>query len=413
MSIAASRTGLRAASQIASRSTRDYDLHGVVGIRVLDGRESELGSLERQLGLDARRLDREPDLTIRYVDRLPLTGKVTYLAGDAAFAGNAFVLTAGRDRRPAVQLPFAQLGSACELMVVRGLSEIPLLIPILNLAAIQNGYLPVRASAFDYYGMGVLMAGEGRGGRTGTLLAFMAKGASFVGDDWVLVHRDGRAMYGLPTPTQVKAAYLEALPQFRARLDKKTQRRMRAIKAILSLESHLWPAQSGTSIVARGRARYRASLAGRLSVRISPRRLFSTAACAGAGAPDIVFLARSVDSPGVSVKPVETRELVRRLVPLLDYEWTELDRNYALFRSAFPGRRNRLIEGREKRLETGLETALKEKKTYEIRYPTPAPVDEVLKVIEPLILSHRSHAVPRVAELETKHRTGHRRGGRE
>ncbi len=404
MSIAASRTGLRAASQIGSRSTRDYDLYGVVGIRVLDGREPDLGNLERQLGLEARRLDRAPDLTIRYVDRLPLTSKITYLPGDAAFAGNAFLLTAGRDRRPAVQLPFAQLGSNCELMVVRGLSEIPLLIPMLNLAAIRSGYLPVRASAFDYFGMGVLIAGESRGGRTGTLLAFMAQGASFVGDDWVLVHRDGRAMYGLPTPTQVKAAYLEALPQFRARLDKKTRRRIRAIKAMLALDSRLWRAQRATSVVARGRARYRASLAGRLNVRVSPRRLFSTAACAGVGAPDIVFLARSVDSPGVSVKSVGTKELVRRLAPLVDYEWAELDRNYALFRSAFPRRRNPLIEGKEKYLDAGLETALKDKQTYEIRYPTPVPVDEVLEVVEPLISSHRSHAVPRVADLDRKHR---------
>jgi hypothetical protein len=409
VSIAASRTGLRAASQIASRSTRDYDLYGVVGIRVLDGREPDIGSLERQIGLDVKGLDRAPDLTIRYVDRLPLTSKITYLAGDAAFAGNSFVLTAGRDRRPAVQLPFAQLGSNCELMVVRGLPEIPLLIPILNLTAIRNGYLPVRASAFDYYGMGVLMAGESHGGRTGTLLAFMAQGASFVGDDWVLVHRDGRAMYGLPTPTHVEAAYLEALPQFRARLDKKTQRRIRAVKTMLALESRLLPAQRSPSALARGRARYRASLAGMLSVRVSPRRLFSSAACVGVGAPDLVFLARSVDSPGVSVKPVETKELVRRLVPLLDYEWTELDRTYALFRSAFPRRRNPLIEGKEKYLEAGLETALKEKQTYEIRYPTPAPVDEVFAVLEPLILSHRSHSVPRVADLETKHRGERRR----
>jgi len=372
-------------AEIGSASSATYDWHGVVGIRVLDWRQSDVRSVESQLGLERARLDRPPDLTIRFVDRLPLMGELTYLASDAAFAGDAFVLTTGPDRRPAVLVPFASLGSTCEILVVRGVSPIPMLVPMLNLAALHRGYLPVHASAFVHEGMGVLVAGGARGGKTGTLLAFMSQGARFVGDDWVLVHEDGRAMYGLPTPMQVKAAYLEVLPEYRALLDVRTKRRMWVLESLLRLERWLPTRSGGSSIAARARARVRARLVAGLTAQVSPQRLFGAAARLGAGSPDVVFLARSVEADGVVVKPLPPAELVRRLVPLLEYEWRELDQRYTLFRSAFPNQRNELIEKKAGCFESGLRYALKDKRTYEVCYRSPAPIREVFRVLEPLI----------------------------
>lgn len=382
---------------VASRNSGvTYDLHGVVGIQVVDGKRSDIRSLEGQLGLERTRLCRLPDLTIRYVDRIPLTGRLKYLAGDAAFAGDAFVLTAGRAGPPVALVPFADLGSNCELVIGRGLSVIPLLVPILNLTALWKGYLPVHASAFDFDGVGVLVAGGARGGKTGTLLAFMAQGATFVGDDWVLMREDGGAMYGLPAPMSVKDAYLRALPEFEARLDAVTQRRIRAMRSILSIERWAPNNSSGNSLVARARARARASLAARLTVRVSPRRLFGAATGECEGVPDIVFLARSVDSPRVTVRPVGSDDLASRLVPLLEYEWRELDQRYALFRSAFPEQRNGLVEAKGDFLRNGLATALGGKRTYEVCYPSPAPVNEIFRVLEPLITRHRSRSAARL-----------------
>lgn len=379
-------SGVRAMSGATdTASTANYDWHGVVGIRVLDWKRSDIKNVETQLGLERTQLDRPPDLTIRYVDRLPLMGELTYLSGDAAFAGEAFLLTAGADRRPVMQIPFGSLGSKCDLLICRGLSSIPLLVPLLNLTALRSGYLPVHASAFEYRGVGVLVAGGARGGKTGTLLAFMSQGATFVGDDWVLVHRDGRAMYGLPTPMQVKGAYLRALPEYRARLDVRTKRRMRMMRSLLRLERCVPARSSPTSLAARARARVRARLAAGLTARVSPHRLFGAAASFGAGAPDTVFLARSVESAGVTVNPIRSTDLVRRLVPLVEYEWKELDRYYTLFRAAFPGRRNEFIEEKTKHLEAGLLFALKEKRTYEVCYPSPAPILEVFRALRPVI----------------------------
>jgi hypothetical protein len=391
-------SGVRRATDGATdtASTATYDWHGVVGIKVLDWKRSDIRNVETQLGLERAQLDRLPDLTIRYVDRLPLPGELTYLSDGAAFAGDAFVLTAGADRRPVMQVPFGSLGSKCDIMLVRGLSSIPLLVPILNLTALRTGYLPVNAAAFEYDGVGVLVAGGARGGKTGTLLAFMSQGATFVGDDWVLVHRDGRAMYGLPTPMQVNDADLRALPEYRARLDVRTKRRIRMMSSLLRLERCLPAHSSRTSIVARARARVRARLVAGLKAQVSPHLLFGAAARFGAGAPDIVFLARSVESPRISVSPIRPTDLVRRLVPLLEYEWRELDRYYTLFRAAFPGRRNEFIESKTEHLEAGLQFALKEKRTYEVSYPSAVPISDVLRTLEPFICGDGIVSEPRV-----------------
>ena len=48
----------------------DFDLHGLVGVRVVDGTPADVAVVGRQLGHPETTLDREPDLTVRFVDRL-------------------------------------------------------------------------------------------------------------------------------------------------------------------------------------------------------------------------------------------------------------------------------------------------------------------------------------------------------
>src|SRR5207249_1064637 len=115
-------------------------------------------------------------------------------------------------------IPFADIGGTCEITCDRAASQVPLLVPIVNLTALGKGYLPLHASAFGFGGGGAIAAGLSRGGKTGTLLAFMAHGASYIGDDWVYVAPDGGAAFGLPGVMEVRHAYLEALPRYHARL---------------------------------------------------------------------------------------------------------------------------------------------------------------------------------------------------
>lgn len=56
----------------------DFDLHGYVGIRLLDARENDVAKVRRQLGPLQSPLAREPDITVRFVDRLD-HGPLTYV----------------------------------------------------------------------------------------------------------------------------------------------------------------------------------------------------------------------------------------------------------------------------------------------------------------------------------------------
>ena len=54
----------------------DFDLHGLVGIRLRDARTQEVQVVTRQLGPIERPLDRPPDIIIQFVDELELSSSV-------------------------------------------------------------------------------------------------------------------------------------------------------------------------------------------------------------------------------------------------------------------------------------------------------------------------------------------------
>ncbi len=216
---------------------RDYDLHGIVGIRLVDATPAQAAAVAGQIGAVKRTLERPPDVVIRFVDRLPTPTRICYVGGNTGISDDALVLLdPGVSKRPLVQIPFADIGRRCDVTCEHGVSQVPLLVPIVNLTALGKGYLPLHGSAFGFSGGGAIAAGLSRGGKTGTLLAFMAHGASYIGDDWVYVAPDGETAFGLPGVMEVRHAYLQALPQYHARLDRSERRRLRALALLQRLE---------------------------------------------------------------------------------------------------------------------------------------------------------------------------------
>src|SRR5262245_51635903 len=172
-------------TQRAALEPIDYDLHGVVGIRLLDPSRGDARVVARQLGLPSRPLSREPDIVIRFVDELRLTSPLRYLGlEDSAFTEDAFlVLQDGPGAR--TKIPLEDLGGRCEIVCESGLSGVPLLIAAINTTALAKGVVPLHASAFVHRGVGVLVTGWSKGGKTEALLAFASRGAEYVGDEWI------------------------------------------------------------------------------------------------------------------------------------------------------------------------------------------------------------------------------------
>src|SRR5262249_27450521 len=161
----------------------------LAGVRLLDATPREAAAVARQLGPLQAPLAREPDLVLRFVERIPLAGGLRLLGLDeAGFTEDAFLILRGQHKsRARVCVPFERTGSTCEIRGERGLAAVPLLVPILNLTVLGKGALPLHASAFRYRGTGVLATGWSKGGKTELLLSFAANGAQYVGDEWVYV----------------------------------------------------------------------------------------------------------------------------------------------------------------------------------------------------------------------------------
>jgi hypothetical protein len=357
----------------------DYDLHGLAGIRLLNASLSDAAAVARQLGPLPESLSRDPDIVIRFVDRLPVSSRVRYLGLDeAGFTDDAFLVLRSRHKAPArVQIPFERIGNKCEIVCESGLPAVPLLIPIINLTVLAKGAIPLHASAFTYNGTGVLITGWSKGGKTETLLAFMAHGARYIGDEWVYISADGRRMYGIPEPIRLWNWHLEYVPQYRRLVRLKDRLRLRALQ-LASLLSRAVPrapvVRRVTSILKR-----------QSFVDLHPEELFGRRLGTLAGDLGKVFFAVSHDAPDVSVQPVDPQEVARRMVFSLQHERLDLMSYYLKFRFAFPEASNDLIDRAERLQREGLARVLAGKDTFSVHHPYPVSLDALFQAVSPLL----------------------------
>lgn len=351
----------------------DYDVHGLAGIRLVDASPREQEAVTRQLGPLQARLTREPDIIVRFVDRLPTSSRVRYLGvDDAGFTEDAFlVLRSKHKSRARVQIAFEQIGKQCEILCERGLPAVPLLIPILNLTVLGKGALPLHASAFTYNGTGVVTTGWSKGGKTETLLAFMARGAEYIGDEWVYISADGASIYGIPEPIRVWDWHLKDLPQYRALLGRDDRIRFRAIKLIQSMERVI---PRGGGVAARVFNRIMPLLKQQLYVDMHPQRLFGRGYGRRCGRFDRLFFVGAHESSEITVQPINPSAVARRMVFSLQYERRNFLAYYTKFRFAFPGAANPLLDLAEEQERELLTRVLVDKYAYAVDHPYPVSI---------------------------------------
>jgi len=357
------------------QATIDYDLHGLAGVRLLGATPHDAAVVDRQLGPIRARLDREPDIVVRFVDRLELRAPVRLLGmDDAGFTDDAFLILRGPHKsRQRVRLPLEDVGRTCEIVCERGLRGVPLLIATLNLTVLARGALPLHASAFVHNGLGAVVTGWSKGGKTEALLAFASRGARFVGDEWVYVDQDGATVHGIPEPIRVWDWYVKQLPAVRGRLAGRERARLAALRAAAG--------------AARGRSwqRVAAALDGQSYVDLPPSRLFAEASVDMSAGFDRLFFVESWESRDTEAHPGDAAEVARRMVFSLQHERAPLLAAYEQFRFAFPERRNAVLED-----APGLERALLERVTagkvaHVVRHPYPADLSRLFEVMRPLM----------------------------
>lgn len=362
-----------------SQQTVDFNLHNLVGIRLHDPRPGDVRALARQLGPIQRPLSGPPDIAIHFVTQLPVNGSLRTLGlQEAAFSDDAFLILRSKHKAQArVRVNFQRIGAGpCEIVCESGLPAVPLLIPILNLTMLSKGVLPLHAAAFTYNGTGVVTTGWSKGGKTEALLAFAARGAAYVGDEWLYLTGDGRRAFGIPEPIRVWDWYLRQLPDGGPRVGRSDRLRLAALRGIAALHQRAPRVVPGRAARFLERQRY---------TDLHPRDLFPAERLALAGAPDIVVWMVSHDAQEVTVAPIEAGEIARRMVHSLHYEWLPFLAWYQMYQFAFPGARNELIESLEARLAALLDQVLAGKPAYVVAHPYPVDLAALFEAMRPLV----------------------------
>ena len=378
--ITATRTKLSIAKQI------DFDLHGIVGIRLLGATPEDAAAVHRQLGPIEMSLTSAPDITVRFVDQLPLAGEIRYLNIDTGYTDNAFLVLRGKHKsRVRVQIPFADIGGPCEIVCERPVSAVPLLLPIINMTALIKGALPLHASAFTYQGTGVLTTGWSKGGKTETLLAFMNRGAKYVGDEWIYLTGDGQQMYGIPEPIRIWDWQFSELPRFLTRVSRIDRMRMRLLRTITGSMERAGLDREPVGFSRRAMCKLTFLLNQQRYVQMPPAKLFDGHIASQRATPEKIFFVASHAASKVTVRPIDPAEIAQRMVFSLEEERADLLACYRKFRFAFPDNSNPMLENTEQVQRQRLLEVLSGKETYALYHPYPVSIPALFDAMHPLL----------------------------
>lgn len=366
----------------------DYDIHGLLGIRLIHPSVDDIEKVSEQIGLLPAPFSGEPGIIIHFSGPLPIDAPLCHLGrDDVGFTDDQFVLLRSRNlARARAQLAFETFGDRIEITCESGLPAIPLLRPLINIAMLARGIVPVHAAAFEHSGKGVLVAGWSHGSKTGTLLAFMADGAKFVGDEWIYLDADRDRMVGLPDHLEARPWYLRDLPRYRRHSARTERFRVAVAERAARWLAPLVPAsERRNSLTCRIIRFAHHALMNQQSIDLRPTSLFGRDACTLESGLDVVIVAISRDWPDISVKSAPVERVARQMAASFLVEQAGLLSCYQKYLFAFPGRRNALLDQAEVLYRECAIRALSGKKAYTMLHPYPASIHALRGAVLPLL----------------------------
>lgn len=317
----------------------DFDLHGIVGVRLVDATEADVAVVRRQLGPLQRPLEREPDITVRFVDSATHKALTIVGVGESCYNDDGFFVQRGAGSASAkVSIPFAQIGHRPEIVCERGITAIPHLLAVINLTCLCKGVLPLHATAFTVDDRGVLVTGWSKAGKTESLLACMDRGAHYVGDEWIYL-TDDRTMLGLPEPIRLWWWQLHQVPRL-------LQERSRRDRVRLAAWHRIGAVTDGVARLPGVTVAHQAApvIKRQACLRVPPEELFGSERMRLRGRVDAVVLVENHESPDTTVEPIAGAEVASRMSASLTTERAPFMAHYLQFCYAFPHTRSEVVE---------------------------------------------------------------------
>lgn len=358
----------------------DFDLHGLLGVRLVNASPKDVEAVRRQIGPLDGRLFRQPDITVRFVEQIP-TKDLCYVGPKSGFTDDgSFVVVEPAERRKTI-IAFDQIGVECKIVCETGIHRVPLLTAILNLTALKKDQVPLHASAFLYNGMGILVTGWAKGGKTEALLAFALYGGEYVGDEWIWLSADGTRMYGVPERIRLWDWHLDYLPELKRLVAPRTRALFHGVHLLRSLQERIFARSWNDSSSAMWLRRAMPALRRQLNVQVPPQEIFGRVGSLRA-TPDKVFLMMSHQSYDITIEPCDPLQIAHRMAASIRFEQSPLMEHYLAFKFAFPDKSNEFIEHAHELQGSLLRRALAGKEAYVVRHPYPCSFDELFEAME-------------------------------
>ena len=364
----------------------DLLVGGAVGLRLLDATDAEVRAVERQLGVVRAPTPVEPDVVVRYVDDLEPAGPLTQtdLGRFGSADGRFWLLRGLGGRRVRVVLDPADLGQPLHVTAERKGRALPLLTQLLGVVAAGKGAVAVHASAFRYRGRGVLVAGWSDSGKTETLLAALADGAEFVGDDTVYLDAASGRLTGLATAVRLKAWHLRAVPEVRSRLSRRDRARL-APSAASERLAELETVGPGTTRRRRIERKAAELLGDAMTVWVPPEDVTGGPVTDPTATLDHVVLVTASSTSDVTVTRADPGAVARRVQLSLQEERANLLAAYRQLRFAFPDAGCPSIDEVDARETALLEQAFGGAAVWRLDHPHPVDLGRLTPALRTIV----------------------------
>lgn len=355
----------------------NYDLHGIVKFRLVNPSDKDLKKFNNAFGDYFCQSDCEPDITITFTSKIE-TPELTYIGlNNAAFDENGFyILSTGRNKLK-VKIPFDKIGDNFEIVCETGSPEIPLLRHFINLIFLKKNYLPLHASAFKYNNQTALVMGWSKGGKTESLLSFANNGAEYIGDETVVLSKDGTTMFGIPVSVCVWEWQFKQIPRLMPPLSNQKKIVFGLIHFLDSVYNLTKKTFLKNSFITKILAESMPAFRRQLNIKVEPKEIFKTKILNEKVSLDNIILIMSHQSEEIKVESCDINEVIGRMINSQNYEIASFIEHYMTFKYAFPDHKNALLENLNTINESLLKESFNGKRAFKVLHPYPVSFDKL------------------------------------
>lgn len=361
----------------------DYNIHDLAGIRLFNPSDGDALAVARQLGPLQAPLKGEPDILIHFVEKLPIKD-LRYLGlNSVGYNEEGFFILRSSKKNAKVRISFDEIGKKVQIWCESGLKSVPLLLAIVNLTLLSKNVVGVHASAFVYNGLGILVTGWAKGGKTEALLSFANHGSEYVGDEWIFLSTDGAKMFGIPENIRLWDWHFDGLPHLKPKLSREKRLLFKWIHTIDRIQRRLPDAKIFRALPFKFLREAMPALRRQLNVQLPPGKIFARCCPTYSATCDKIFLMASQENSDYSVEAMDAQDIAKRMAASFQFELRPFLECYLAYKFAFPEKANHFIEQAPELQTDLLKQAFSGKDAFLVKHPYPVNFDQLYATMQP------------------------------